>query len=200
MPAPLTFDAQTIHSAIERIASSIQSRHGENPAVCLIGIANGGLHLTRRLQTALGGQIPVGELDTPFHRDGIGSTPIPKESRPTVIPFDVADRLVILGDDVFTPDALSTLPSTNSSTTVDPAAVELAILIDRGGRKLPFAADYTGLTAQTNDRQKVVVTLDPDHPANDLVTHRGREVLSRRTALSIAFRLHYPCPGPDATS
>ncbi|HTL67560.1 MAG TPA: bifunctional pyr operon transcriptional regulator/uracil phosphoribosyltransferase PyrR, partial [Lacunisphaera sp.] len=41
-----------------------------------------------------------------------------------------------------------------------PTRVELAVLVDRGGRRLPVAADYTGLTITAGDNEKVVVNLD----------------------------------------
>jgi pyrimidine operon attenuation protein/uracil phosphoribosyltransferase len=50
-----------------------------------------------------------------------------------------------------------------------PTKVELAVLIDRGGRRLPFAADYTGLTLETDAHEKVVVTLDAKDPRRDAI-------------------------------
>ena len=44
------------------------------------------------------------------------------------------------------------------------------VLIDRGGRKLPFAANYTGITVETPAKQKVVVALDPADPTHDRVS------------------------------
>ncbi len=48
-----------------------------------------------------------------------------------------------------------------------PAKVELAVLVDRGGRVLPVAADYTGLMLTATSGEKVVVHLDPTDPARD---------------------------------
>ena len=50
-----------------------------------------------------------------------------------------------------------------------PDSVELAILIDRGGRKLPFSADYCGISLDTKPHQKVVVHLDPHAATHDSV-------------------------------
>jgi pyrimidine operon attenuation protein/uracil phosphoribosyltransferase len=43
------------------------------------------------------------------------------------------------------------------------------VLVDRGGRRLPLAADYTGLTLAANDAEKVLVHLDATDPARDTV-------------------------------
>ncbi|MBT5900921.1 MAG: bifunctional pyr operon transcriptional regulator/uracil phosphoribosyltransferase PyrR, partial [Opitutaceae bacterium] len=99
MPAPLTLDAPRLHAAIAEIASAIQARHGDRSNLCFIGIANGGLELARRISAAVDPTVPTGDLDTSFYRDDIGRNPIPKESRPTIIPFDVTGKTVILIDD-----------------------------------------------------------------------------------------------------
>jgi len=48
----------------------------------------------------------------------------------------------------------------NCLTHGRPAKVELAILVDRGGRLMPFAPDYCGLAITAKDDEKVVVALD----------------------------------------
>jgi pyrimidine operon attenuation protein/uracil phosphoribosyltransferase len=50
-----------------------------------------------------------------------------------------------------------------------PAKVELAVLVDRGGRLMPVAADYTGLFITAAPDEKVVVTLDAQSPAADSI-------------------------------
>ncbi len=170
MPAPLTLDASQLHPAIADIASAIKARHSHLEGVCLIGIANGGLELNRRLAAAIDAKMLTGELDTSFYRDDIGRNPIPKESRPTIIPFDVTGKIVILVDDVLYSGRTLNAALNELFDHGRPAAVELAILIDRGGRKLPFSADYVGITLETNSDQKVVVKLDAQKPANDQVT------------------------------
>ncbi len=170
MPAPLTFDAPKIHSAIEQIATAIRTRHGSDPTVCLIGITNGGVELNRRLGRLLGSKIPLGELDPSFHRDDIRQNPIPKETQPSIIPFDVTGRTVILVDDVLFSGRTLNAALNELFDHGRPAAVELAVLVDRGGRKLPFSADYVGLTVSAGTDKKVVVTLDPSDPSRDEAT------------------------------
>jgi pyrimidine operon attenuation protein/uracil phosphoribosyltransferase len=51
-----------------------------------------------------------------------------------------------------------------------PAKVELAVLVDRGGRLLPVAADYVGLTVAAGNKEKVIVCLDPANPTQDTVS------------------------------
>ena len=51
-----------------------------------------------------------------------------------------------------------------------PTMVELAVLVDRGGRRMPIAADFTGLTLTAGEHEKVLVRLDPAAPERDSVT------------------------------
>jgi pyrimidine operon attenuation protein/uracil phosphoribosyltransferase len=51
-----------------------------------------------------------------------------------------------------------------------PTRVELAVLVDRGNRRLPIAADFVGFVEATTREEVVKVTLDPANPAADSVT------------------------------
>lgn len=170
MPAPLTLDAPRLHAAIAEIASAIQDRHPDRRNLCFIGIANGGLELNRRIAAAVDPQVPTGELDTSFYRDDIGHKPIPKESRPTIIPFDVTGKIVVLVDDVVHSGRTLNAALNELFDHGRPAAVELAVLVDRGGRKLPFSPDYCGIRLETTDQQKVKVHLDAKNRAQDVLT------------------------------
>jgi pyrimidine operon attenuation protein / uracil phosphoribosyltransferase len=160
VPAPLTLDAPQLHAAIAEMVSAIRDRHRERSRLCFIGIANGGIELNRRIASAVDPKVPTGELDTSFYRDDIGQNPIPKESRPTIIPFDVTGKVVILVDDVLHSGRTLNAALNELFDHGRPAAVELAVLIDRGGRKLPFSPDYCGISMNTTAKQNVAVHLD----------------------------------------
>ena len=165
MPASQTLSAADLHAAIDRLASAIVARHGQQPKVLLLGIAHGGIELNRRLGSRLGA--PTGTLDISFHRDDIGRNPIPKEFAPTLIPGDVTGATVILVDDVLFSGRTVKAALDEVFDHGRPSAVELAVLIDRGGRRLPLSADYCGLTIKAAATEKVVVKLDPGDPAKD---------------------------------
>lgn len=163
-------DAQTIAQAIARVASAIARRHGKTTRLLLLGIANGGIVLAARLATRLkesGLRPGLGTIDISFHRDDIGRNPIPKESSPTVIPHDVNGATVILVDDVLHSGRTVKAALDELFDHGRPNSVELAVLVDRGGRKLPVAADYCGLTLVAFDDEKIKVDLDDSHPAKD---------------------------------
>lgn len=163
-----------IEAAITRLARSIAERHAENQPVLLLGIANGGIELAHRIAAALRQLAPrlptrVGTVDISFHRDDIGRHPIPKEFAPTHIPADVHGAKVILVDDVLFSGRTVKAALDELFDHGRPTKVELAVLVDRGGRRLPLAADYTGITISAGDSEKVSVTLDPKNPKRDAV-------------------------------
>jgi pyrimidine operon attenuation protein/uracil phosphoribosyltransferase len=166
-------DAKTIHQAIERVASAIASRHAQTDRLLLLGIANGGIVLAARLAERLkkAGLNPgTGTIDISFHRDDIGRNPIPKEFSPTIIPHDVNGATVVLVDDVLYSGRTVKAALDELFDHGRPTCVELAVLVDRGGRRLPVSADYVGLTVAPTDREKVAVNLDATHPAKDSIT------------------------------
>jgi pyrimidine operon attenuation protein/uracil phosphoribosyltransferase len=165
-------DAKTIHQAIDRVASTIARRHASTDRLLLLGVANGGLVLAARLSVALkkaGLKPGAGTIDISFHRDDIGRNPIPKEQTPTLIPFDINAATVILVDDVLHSGRTVKAALDELFDHGRPAAVELAVLVDRGGRLLPVAATYSGLSLVAGDTEKVKVRLDAANPDRDTI-------------------------------
>lgn len=174
MATSKTIGSGEIHSAIGRLAADISARHPRTKNLLLLGIANGGIELARRLATELKRLAPAlgataGTLDISFHRDDIGAHPIPKEFAPTHIPADIHDATIILVDDVLFSGRTVKAALDEIFDHGRPTVVQLAVLVDRGGRRLPFAPDFCGLTLPAGPGEKVVVTLDPEKPQNDSI-------------------------------
>jgi pyrimidine operon attenuation protein/uracil phosphoribosyltransferase len=165
---PQRIGSDQIQPAIRQLAAAIARRHPAPPPV-LLGIANGGIALARRLAAELPGA-PCGVIDGSFHRDDIERHPIPKEFAPTQIPVDVNGATVVLVDDVLFSGRTVKAALDELFDHGRPATVELAVLVDRGGRRLPIAANYCGLTVAADEGQNVVVALDPHDSRNDIVT------------------------------
>lgn len=174
MPTAKTIGSGEIQAAIARLAEAIAENHRGSKTMLLLGIANGGVELARRLALRLSGgvhplTVKAGTLDISFHRDDIGRHPIPKEFAPTRIPADVHGATIILVDDVLFSGRTVKAALDELFDHGRPTKVELAVLVDRGGRRLPFAADYIGIHLPTRDFEKVVVTLDATHPKRDAI-------------------------------
>lgn len=174
MATPKTIGSDDIHAAIDRLAAAIAQHHPAPASLFLLGIANGGIEVARRLARRLAQSAPAltlktGTLDISFHRDDIARNPIPKEFAPTQIPGDIHGATVILVDDVLFSGRTIKAALDELFDHGRPTKVELAILVDRGHRRMPFATDYCGLTLDTRPAEKVVVALDPADPSRDAI-------------------------------
>ncbi|MEO6243938.1 MAG: phosphoribosyltransferase family protein, partial [Opitutaceae bacterium] len=112
----------------------------------------------------------TGVIDISFHRDDIGRHPIPKEFFPTQIPVDVDGATILLVDDVLFSGRTVKAALDELFDHGRPAKVELAVLVDRGGRLMPVAADYVGFDLAAAPGEKIVVFLDRAKPARDAIT------------------------------
>jgi pyrimidine operon attenuation protein / uracil phosphoribosyltransferase len=172
MATPKSVGSREVHAAIERLAAAVGDRHGGGRGLLVLGIANGGVVLARRLGARLGLE-RVGYLDISFHRDDIGTHPIPKEITPTLVPGDVDGANVLLVDDVLFTGRTVKAALDELFDHGRPANVELAVLVDRGCRRLPVAADFVGIRLTADENEDVVVTLR-DEPAQDRIDIRPR--------------------------
>ena len=111
----------------------------------LVGVFSGGAWLVDRLKAELDGEHEVGYIDVSFYRDDLSTSGLKSNVRSTHIPFSVeAAHIVIVDDVLFTGRSIRAA----INTLFDhgrPASVQLAVLVDRGGRELPIAADYVGV-------------------------------------------------------
>jgi pyrimidine operon attenuation protein/uracil phosphoribosyltransferase len=158
----LILDAQAIQRALTRIAHEI-AEHNEAPAaVTLVGIQRGGLLLAQRLGAILAGiwgdPVPVGSLDVSMHRDDLDHRVAPKV-QPTLIPFDVNGKTVVLVDDVLFSGRTIRAAMDALNDFGRPKRIQLAVLVDRGHRELPIKADFVGKNVPTAQTEIVHVTV-----------------------------------------
>ena len=153
-------DSDGVRRALWRMSHEILEQNRGLSGIVLIGLETGGVHLARKLAVNLleieGQEIPVGTLDVAFYRDDIGMRPV-IPGNPTDLPFDLTSQIVVLVDDVlFTGRTIRAA----MDAIVDfgrPAAVQLAIMIDRGHRELPIRPDYVGKNLPTRRDELVDV-------------------------------------------
>ena len=153
-------NAPAIQRALTRIAHEIVERNEVSTDVVLIGIQRGGVALAERLAGILAGIVgsPVssGSLDVSMHRDDLDQRAAPKV-HPTVIPFDVTGKTVVLVDDVLFSGRTIRAAMDALNDFGRPKRIQLAVLIDRGHRELPVKADFVGKNVPTALTEKVRV-------------------------------------------
>jgi pyrimidine operon attenuation protein/uracil phosphoribosyltransferase len=137
-PQPLP-DAEALCADLVR---QLKGRIGGT--VGMIGIATGGAWLAERLHRELGLRVPLGVLDASFYRDDFNQKGLKPQVKPSQVPFDVQGRHVLLVDDVLYTGRTVRAAMNELFDYGRPAKIELAVLVDRGERELPIAAQYVG--------------------------------------------------------
>lgn len=123
-----------------------QMRPHLSPATALVGIRTGGLWLAERLHRLLELSQPLGAIDVSFYRDDYAAKGLHSRPQKTEIPFNVENAPIIIVDDVLYTGRTTRAAINELFDFGRPASVELAVLIDRGGRELPIAARYCALS------------------------------------------------------
>ncbi len=126
----------------------------------LVGIYTGGAWVAERLHRALAITTPLGLLAVTLHRDDFGRIGLHRESRRSQIPFPVDGREVILVDDVLHTGRTIRAALNELFDFGRPRAVRLAALADRGGRELPFSADFLGAKVDVAPDEDLVLSND----------------------------------------
>jgi len=141
-------DAGAVRDALDAMAETMRADE-----VYLVGILRGGSLVADALQQRLEGtgcDVQRGNLDISFYRDDLDAIGPNPEVRPSHLPFDVADKPLWLVDDVLYTGRTIRAALGEIFDYGRPASIHLAVLIDRGGRELPIAADCTGLAHEAD--------------------------------------------------
>lgn len=170
---------QDVRRAIVRIAHEIVENNRGCQDLVFVGMQTRGVPLAQRIAQAIAGfegeEVPVGALDIGLYRDDIPSLGVTVQIKPSDIPTNIADRRVILVDDV-----LYTGRSIRAAldALIDygrPQQIQLAVLVDRGHRELPIRADYVGKNIPTSQRDDVQLRLLETDGTDEVVLISGEE-------------------------
>ena len=157
----ILMDEATMNRTLMRMAHEITEKNKGVGDLCLLGIHRRGVPLAERLQQNIaqieGITVPCAALDTRSFRDDI---PQAVQMLPT-LPFDIVGKTVVLVDDVLFTGRTVRAAIEAVFSIGRPKAIQLAILIDRGHRELPFRADYVGKNIPTALSEQVAVKLPP---------------------------------------
>ena len=149
------------HEILERNASSLKD-------LALVGVLTRGAPLAHRIGRNIehfeGLKVPVGSLDITLHRDDLRTTQGARsrkepELRGSCVPFDVTAKTVVLVDDVLYTGRTARAAIDTLLELGRPAAIRLAILVDRGHRELPIRADHVGKNVPTSHAEIIRVRL-----------------------------------------
>ncbi len=162
MSAPRTaLDADAVRAAVEALAERIADALRSEPRWAFVGIRSGGTPLAERLAEAVAartGRRPLrGDVDITLYRDDLYTGLERPVLGDTDLPFEVNGCGIVLVDDVLFTGRTVRAAMGEVWDFGRPAFIKLAVLVDRGHRELPIAADFVGVTLDTDKRDRVRV-------------------------------------------
>ena len=162
--ATVVMDGAVMAETLRRLAREIVNENPELEQLALLGILRRGRPLADRLASLIGKMTgftpPVGSLATTLYRDDFrGGLSSPKDKGSTHFDFNVDGRTILLVDDVLAAGRTIRAAMDEVMDYGRPRRIQLACLIDRGGRELPIQADYLGHSMATEASEWVTARL-----------------------------------------
>lgn len=157
-------DEAALNRAVMRISHEILEKNRGTDGVVIVGIKRRGVYLAQKIQQNIrkieDAEVPCESLDIHFYRDDLTKeAESPVYNEPTNC-FEVTGKKIILVDDVLYTGRTVRAAIEAIFSMGRPSQIQLAILIDRGHRELPFRADYVGKSIPTSREETVSVKID----------------------------------------
>jgi pyrimidine operon attenuation protein/uracil phosphoribosyltransferase len=149
-------DAESLYTELLAGVRSLLKPDGH-----LVGIWSGGAWLAERLQKDLGLPGAPGVISSALHRDDFSQRGLSAGADHTKLPFEIQGRHIVLVDDVLYTGRSVRAAVNELFDFGRPERVELAVLVDRGGRELPIEATYAGARVTVGRNDTVVLSRDP---------------------------------------
>lgn len=162
-PKHIVLTAVEVERTLDRLAEEVLAGHPNPEGLVVVGIRTGGAFLAQRLAERMkrhsSREMGVGVLDITLYRDDwtrISHKPLVGK---TELPGSIDDQEVLLVDDVLFTGRTVRAALDALMDYGRPSRIELAVLVDRGGRELPIRPDYVGLILNLPQGQRVNVYL-----------------------------------------
>lgn len=152
-----------VAAIFERFAREMARAYGSLDQVVFIGIRTRGPYIAKRLAAIIKKrhkkEIPIGEMDITLYRDDLNALLPGGTIDHTHISFDISNKVVVLFDDVLNTGRTVRAAVDHLIDLGRPRMIHLAVMVDRGGRELPIAANYVGKKLTLNSGRNVEVRL-----------------------------------------
>ncbi len=152
----LMLDANALY--VELLKGVRQMRNADTQ---LVGITSGGAWLAEKLHAELGLSGKPGIISSAMHRDDFAQRGMASSAQ-TQIPFDVNGADIVLLDDVLYTGRTIRAVLNELFDFGRPARVQLAVLVDRGGRQLPIEASFAAARVSLPADQLLALARDAD--------------------------------------
>ncbi len=157
----IVLDSGKMEEAVANLAEQIRlGAAGEH--VAIVGIRRRGDEVAERVCALLkevGVDHDYGMLDISLYRDDLSHLEENPKLQSSEIEFQVDGARIIIVDDVLFTGRTIRAALDALTDYGRPRRIELATLIDRGHRELPIAANYVGISVETERLDHVLVRL-----------------------------------------
>lgn len=166
-------NGEDIDLCLQRMALQVIERNHTQKEIAIVGIHTCGVFLAKRLCKLLEQEdrlkINYGSLDINLYRDDWSLTSVNPVVKMTDIPFEVDNCTLILVDDVLFTGRTIRAAMEAIMDYGRPASVQLAVLVDRGGRELPIQPDYSGMQTTILSDERIQVLMEENSDRNDVI-------------------------------
>lgn len=139
---PLPDPEQLLASLAERIRPHLA------PDTVVVGVHTGGVWMAEKLCPLLGIADPPGSIDVGFYRDDFAERGLPRDAQSSRMPADIEGRPLLLFDDVLYTGRTIRAAMNEIFDYGRPSRIDLAVLLDRGGRELPIDARWSAASVE----------------------------------------------------
>lgn len=156
----LLLDAAGVNRCLDELAEAISEAWKDEEKLALVGVYSRGVPFAEALGARLiakGRQIELGRIDITQYRDDLQSFTVLPKLEGSEIDFDLDDAVVILCDEVVYTARTSRAALEELLGFGRPRIVQIAALVDRAGRELPFTADFAGVKVDLPKEERVSV-------------------------------------------
>ncbi len=154
-------NAESVDRGLRRVAGEILERHEHVTDLVLVGVRRGGVPLAEMIRRWLerldGAAPPLGTVNITLYRDDAATAMPNPRIGPSMIPVTLEQKTVILVNDVLYTGRTIRAALDALLDYGRPKQIELAILVDRGGRELPIQPDYVVRTVEIAANERVDV-------------------------------------------
>ena len=153
----LLLDAEQLYGELRTAVGRLMT-----PDTVLVGIWSGGAWLAQRLNADLKTGRPVGTISSTLHRDDFGERGLGAVEAATSLPFEIDGARILLIDDVVASGRTIRAVVNELFDYGRPASVELAVMVDRGGRELPIAPVFAAAKLTLPATQRLSLAREND--------------------------------------
>lgn len=170
-------DEKTMERMLMRLSHEIIEKNEGAEELYLVGIRRRGVPLAERIKANIERfsdiRVHLGALDITLYRDDLKELFPTPQVHGTDVPFDVNGKVVILVDDVIYTGRTARAAMEAIIRLGRPAAIRLCVIVDRGHRELPIAANFVGKNVPTARSEFVSVRVSEIDGRNEIALYRN---------------------------